>query len=86
MSLCRFLFFQYCYVLFARNTCGTTRGVGWDISFCSNMENPTLEDFILGLFGFMHYAWGAKNTTREAPQEIRAIPWGNPALKEGGLR
>ena len=50
------------------------------------MENPTLEDFILGLFGFMHYAWGAKNTTREAPQEIRAIPWGNPALKEGGLR
>ena len=25
-------------------------------------------------------------TTREAPQEVRATPWGNPALKEGGLR
>jgi len=43
---------------------------------------------------FLHCAWGAifayaagaKSTTREAPQEVRATPWGTPALKEGGLR
>ena len=30
----------------------TTREVGWDISFCANKKNPTLEDFILGSLGF----------------------------------
>ena len=35
---------------------GTTRGVGWDISFYANIVNPTTEDSVLGLFGFLHYA------------------------------
>ena len=54
---------------------GTTRGVGWDISFYANIVNPTLEDFILGLFGF--YALRVrreKNTTREAHKGTRAVP------------
>ena len=55
------------------------------IVLCEHSES--LEDFILGSFGFYSLrVRRKKSTTRGAPQEIRAIPWGNPALKEGGLR
>ena len=45
--------------------------VRWDIQFCANKENPTLEDFILGLFDFYTLRVGRTRVLEPYPCDPR---------------